>query len=95
MKIVKEFVSREIIGEYILVPTGTTAQEFNGLITINATAKFVWDNIEKAESLDQLVQMVLDEFNTDEETARRDVTNFVNDLLNKGFVECTKEDKTW
>ena len=95
MKIVKEFVSREIVGEYVLVPTGTTAQEFNGLITINATAKFVWDNIEKAESLDYLVQMVLDEFNTDEETARRDVTNFVNELLNKGFVECTKEDKTW
>ena len=95
MKIIKEFVSREIIGEYILVPTGTTAQEFNGLITINATAKFIWDNIEKAESLEQLVQMVLDEFEIDEERATIDTQNYVMQLLEKGFIDYSNEDKGW
>lgn len=47
MKIVKEFILREIAGECVLVPTGATSQEFNGMITISDTAKFIWENIEK------------------------------------------------
>lgn len=39
MKIVKEFVLREIAGEAILVPTGATSQDFNGMISLSATAK--------------------------------------------------------
>lgn len=35
MKIVKEFILREIAGECVLVPTGATSQEFNGMITIS------------------------------------------------------------
>ena len=37
MKIVKEFILREIAGECVLVPTGATSQEFNGMITISDT----------------------------------------------------------
>lgn len=39
MKIVKEFILREIAGECVLVPTGATSQEFNGMITISDTAR--------------------------------------------------------
>lgn len=35
MKISKEFILREIAGEYILVPVGKTALTFNGLVTVN------------------------------------------------------------
>ena len=52
MKIVKEFILREIAGECVLVPTGATSQEFNGMITISDTAKFIWENIEKVDGLD-------------------------------------------
>lgn len=38
MKIVKEFILREIAGECVLVPTGATSQEFNGMITVSDTA---------------------------------------------------------
>ena len=81
MKIVKEFILREIAGECVLVPTGATTQEFNGLITLSDTARFIWEHIEQAESL--------------EETARRDAIAFISQLLGAGFVQCTKEDKTW
>lgn len=54
MKIVKEFILREIAGECVLVPTGATSQEFNGMITISDTAKFIWENIEKVDSLEEM-----------------------------------------
>ena len=87
MKIVKEFILREIAGECVLVPTGATSQEFNGMITISDTAKFIWENIE--------IRMVLDTYEIDEETARRDTIAFVGALVENGFIECTREDGTW
>lgn len=95
MKIVKEFILRNIAGECVLVPTGATTQEFNGLITMSDTAKFIWENIEKADSFEELVKMMLAEYEIDEETARRDAYRFVDQLLANGFVELTKEDKSW
>lgn len=65
MKIVKEFILREIAGECVLVPTGATSQEFNGMITISDTAKFIWENIEKVDSLEEMIQMVLDTYDPD------------------------------
>lgn len=95
MKVIKEFILREIAGECVLVPTGTTTQEFNGLITLSDTAKFIWMNMEKADSLEDMVQMLLGEYEIDEKTAKEDTIEFVGQLLAAGFVECSKEDRTW
>ena len=95
MKIVKEFILREIAGECVLVPTGATTQEFNGLITLSDTARFIWEHIEQADSLEDMVQKILEEYEIDEETARKDAIAFIGQLVGAGFVQCTKEDKTW
>lgn len=95
MKIVKEFILREIAGECVLVPTGATSQEFNGMITVSDTARFIWENIEKADDLEEMIQMVLDAYEVDEKTARRDTITFIGTLVANGFIECTREDGTW
>lgn len=95
MRIAKEFILRDIAGECVLVPTGATTQEFNGLITMTDTARFIWENLEKVDSLEELVQKLLEEYEIDEETAKNDAVAFISELLKVGFIECTKEDKTW
>ena len=95
MKIIKEFILRDIAGECVLVPTGATTQEFNGLITMSDTAKFIWENMDKADSFDELVKMILDEYEIDEETAKKDAHAFINELIAAGFVDCSKEDRSW
>lgn len=95
MKIVKEFILRDIAGEYVLVPTGETSQEFNGFITISDTARFIWENIEKTDNFEELVKLILNEYEIDEETAARDTAGMVRDLLANGFIALTKEDKSW
>lgn len=79
----------------MLVPTGATTQEFNGLITLSETAKFIWEHIEEADSLEEMIQLLLDNYEIDEETAKRDAIEFISQLLNAGFVECSREDRTW
>lgn len=95
MKIAKEFILRDIAGECVLVPTGATTQEFNGLITMSDTAKFIWENMEKVDSLDEMIAAILEEYEIDKETAAKDAEEFIGQLVQAGFVECTKEDKTW
>lgn len=95
MKIVKEFILRDIAGECVLVPTGETTQEFNGLITLSDTARFIWENLEKVDSTKEMVDLILEEYEIDEQTALRDTVQFVSQLVQAGFIECTKEDRSW
>ena len=95
MKIVKEFIVRDIAGECVLVPTGATTQEFNGLITLTDTARFIWENLEKVDNPKEMVDLILENYEIDEETARKDMIQFITQLLQAGFIQCSKEDKTW
>ena len=95
MKKIKEFIIREIAGETIMVPTGATSQEFNGIITLSATAKFIWEHIEEVESLEALVSMITEEYEIDRETATKDTIEYVQQLLANRMVALTREDQTW
>lgn len=80
MKINKEFVLREIAGDYILVPVGNTAMEFNGLITLNEVSALLWEKLQHEVSLEQLIDAVLEEYEVDRTTAAQDVEEFVDKL---------------
>lgn len=80
MKVDKEFVLREIAGDNILVPVGKTALDFNGLITLNEVGAFLWGKLQDEITIDELVEKVLDEYEVDEETARKDILEFVGYL---------------
>lgn len=95
MKIVKEFILREVVGEYVLVPTGTTTQEFNGMITLTDTAKFIWENLESVDSLEVMIKKVVDEYDVDEKIAQKDIVKFLNQLIMTGIVQCSNKDKKW
>ena len=87
MKIVKEFILREIAGECVLVPTGATTQEFNGLITLNEVGAFLWGKLQQDVELEQLVDAVLDEYDIDKETATHDAEEFVENLKKAGIIK--------
>lgn len=56
MRVDKEFVLREIAGDYIIIPTGKTVLEFNGLITVNEVGVSIWNMLQKEVTFDKLVQ---------------------------------------
>lgn len=80
MRIEKEFILREIAGDYVIVPTGKTALEFNGLITVNELGAFIWKKMQQDIAEDNLVSAILDEYEVKEETARNDVKEFLGKL---------------
>lgn len=80
MKLKKQFVLREIVGEAVLVPIGESAARFNGLLTVNELGKFIWENIESSKDEDELLQRILDEYEVDGDVAKDDLDEFLGKL---------------
>ena len=81
MKITKEFVLRDIAGEHILIPIGATALELNGLITVNEVGVTIWKLLQNEVTFDEIVAAVLEEYEVEEDTARADVREFLDTLI--------------
>lgn len=86
MKIKKDFIKREIAGDYILVPIGSTALDFNGLITMNDVGAFIWENLESVENQDEMLKQILSEYEVDEKTAKEDMEEFLDILKNADII---------
>lgn len=91
MRIEKEFVLREIAGDYIIIPTGSTVLEFNGLITVNEVGVTLWKLLQQGADIEQLVQGVLAEYDVQEDVAREDIQEFLDSLIRGGIL--TKDEK--
>ena len=87
MKISKEFILREIAGEYILVPVGKTALTFNGLVTVNEVGALIWGMLEKGSAVSTIVNGILDEYDVDEQTATADVLEFISYLKSNNIID--------
>ena len=87
MKTSNEFIMREIAGEYVLVPIGKRALTFRGLVTMNEVGALIWEMLEKESDIDQIVSGILDEYEVDEQTARKDVLDFIGFLKDCQIIE--------
>ena len=80
MKIKKELVKRDVAGETILVPVGKTVYDSNGLFILNELGSFLWERLEAAESEEELLRAVLEEYEVSEAQAAQDIRAFLNKL---------------
>ncbi len=73
-----KFVARNVSNELVLVPlTGNVAQ-MNEMFTLNETACFIWENCEKVDTLQQMCDLMLENFDVDADMALADIKNFLS-----------------
>ena len=87
MKIKEGFVLRKIAGSNIVVPIGAICVDFNGMITMNDSATFLWEKLAEGADEDQLVAALLAEYEVDEKTARDCVKDYIGKLEEAGCIE--------
>lgn len=87
MKIKSGFMVREIAGQWIVVPIGSRVVEFNGIMTLSESGAILWKRLSEGAEIDELVTAILSEYEIDEETARNDIMNFIEALVEKKLVE--------
>ena len=86
MKVSKKFILREIAGEHILVPIGTAAANFNGLISMNEVGRFLFDLLAEERTPQELADCVCGEYDVPPGTALQDVENFLRQLREIGAL---------
>ena len=85
MKIAKEYILREIAGDYIIVPVRAAALEFNGMITVNETGAFLWEKLREGTTREELLHAMLEEYEVSEKEAEADIQEFLQ-MLQKNKI---------
>ena len=86
MKVNEGFVLTSVAGADLVVATGSATKILNGYITLNQPARIMWDLLEKGCNEEDLVKAILDTYDIDEATARRDVCAVVTKLKSAGVI---------
>ncbi|MBQ7423474.1 MAG: PqqD family protein [Prevotella sp.] len=89
MKTKKGFKIRTICGEHVVVAEGIENIDFSKIISMNETSAYLWEKVqgEKTFTEDSLTALLLEEYEVDEETAKKDVHALVAQWLEAGIIE--------
>lgn len=87
MKISKDFILKEIAGEFIVIPVGKNLVDFNAVITLNETGAFLWNQMQNDCDISHLIEALVSEFDVDEETAGADIDEFIKKLTSVGILK--------
>lgn len=80
MIIKKELLKRVIGADTVLIPTGKTVLDTNGLFMLNELGAFIWDLLPNVETEEEICAAVLEEYDVTKEKALSDITAFLEKL---------------
>ena len=87
MKAKQGFVLRNVVDEFILMPTGDNIGKFNGTVLLNDVSAFVWEKLQDPLSKEDLLKAVLDEFEVEKPVASTDLDALLATLREYGVIE--------
>ena len=88
MQIKKGYKIREIAGEQVIIMQGKHGVDMTKLLALNTTSKYLYENLMDIEfDEDKVVSLLLDRFQVEEVTARKDAQSWIAKLEEVGLIE--------
>ena len=87
MRIKNGFILRKIADQYMAVAVGSRTRELHGMIAMNETAAFLWEQMREDCTEDDLSQALLDTYEIDEDKSKEVVQRFIDMLKKEGVLE--------
>lgn len=87
MKIKEGFILKDLGGQMVVVAVGNATQTLNGMIKLNDSGVVLWKKLESGATEDELKDALMEKYEISEETAKEDVSAFVNSLKGPGIIE--------
>lgn len=88
MKIKNGFVLREMCGENIVTAEGIENINFNKLISLNATAAYLWEALAGNDfTAEDMAGLLVERYGIDMELALKDSENLCNAWNDAGVIE--------
>ena len=89
MKVKSGFNLREVCGENIIVAEGDENIDFSNIISMNESSAYLWQEVQKLDNftIDTLTQLLCEQYEIDEATAKKDVTTLATQWAAAGIIE--------
>ncbi|HZC81507.1 MAG TPA: PqqD family protein [Nitrospiraceae bacterium] len=82
-----DFVSREVAGEFILIPVRHQLNEVNSLYVLNETGAALWRRIDGKRSAREIIEDFSTEFDVTREQLEKDFRSLIEDLRSIRAIE--------
>lgn len=96
------FIVREVAGEQLLVPVDmggvhlsdqADLPAFNGMVQLNGLGLFLWQELERPKTMDELAAAVEDRFDAEGQNLREDIGAFLNTGIHNQLIFLVPEEK--
>ncbi|AUI54665.1 pyrroloquinoline quinone biosynthesis protein PqqD [Prevotella jejuni] len=89
MKVKNGFNLREVCGEHIIVAEGDENIDFSNIISMNESSAYLWEEVQKMGTftVDNLVELICNQYEIDEATARKDAVALAAQWGTAGIIE--------
>ncbi|WP_027089893.1 PqqD family protein [Thomasclavelia saccharogumia] len=86
MKIKPGFIIRKLADNYVVVSVNNQ-NEFQGMIQLNQTGAFIWQQLEAGKNEDEILSLMLEKYEISEEKAKEDITLFIEKLRKDNLID--------
>ena len=83
----ENFSLRQVADMTVIVPVGAATQQFPGMISVNETGAFLWELLEKEQTLQSLGEVLAQTYQVERKQAEADVNAFLEKLKPAGAVD--------
>lgn len=88
MKLRKGFALRQIGTDHVVVPEGIEVIDFNKLISLNGSAKYLWEALQDKEfTVQDVAKLLTDKYEVEEATALADAEKLIKKWQEIGLIE--------
>ena len=88
MKLRKGFSLREIGSDHVIVPEGIEVIDFNKLISLNGSAKYLWEALQERDfTTEDAAKLLIERYEVAEEIAKADAAKLIAKWQEIGLIE--------
>jgi hypothetical protein len=73
-------VTRKSGNEYILVPVTDNIADMDSVYTLNETGAFIWEKIDGKRKVEEIIDLVIQEYEIDRDSASKDVFDLIGNM---------------
>ena len=86
MKLNTSFEVVDVSGEYMIIPLNNSTEVVNGVIVVTEAVAYLLKNMQDAKSEQDLVDLLMMEYDVEYERAQEDVHTMVEKLTDLGVI---------
>ncbi len=79
------YIIREIAGECLAVPINSDGGAH--IVILNHVSRFIWEQLSVEKSFDELIDIIISEYQISAEQAGEDLKDFLNELENANLLK--------